>query len=548
METLTKIILAPFLLIGSLLGMYNQNAGATLPQGVAIFQTSLQSPITSSATSMTLTSNSVRGGNTLSGYNCFTIDEGSAQAEYVCGTVSGTTVSSLTRGIDPLTATTTNATLQFAHRRGASVKITDFPLIQVVRNQLSGLDNLPGILFYTQDNTFSSSTQLVSKSYVDSVAIAGAPDSTESVKGITELATQIEMASSTVTGSTGASLSLYSKYSTSSPYTSGLWIPITRNDGKLSPQFIATSSVDIYNFGGAVSIATSTINTLNVGTVNATSSINLNGTMLALSATSTTYTATSSPHTWTKPNNAKKVFVEIWGAGGGGGGAKSTVASPFSGGSGGGGAYNSAWYNADNLSSTVTITIGVGGAGGVGVTPTAGSIGGTTTFGSYLSAYGGGGGGADSMSGACGGDSGGGEGGGGGIQSAGSSGGTGGCSGNPTGGAGGSPMGGVSAAGATNQAGTWHNSIYGGGVGSGKGTNAFQGSGASVFGGGGGGANSVYGGAGGGGTSVFGGNGGASNQPGLAPGGGGGGASGSTVTSIDGKAGGDGKAIITVFY
>lgn len=236
METLVKIILTPILFVGSLLGLYNPNAGATLPQGAAVFQTSLQSPITSSATSMTLTANSVRGGGTLSGYNCFTIDEGSAQAEYVCGTVSGTTVSSLVRGVDPLTATSTNATLQFPHRRGASVKITDFPLLQIMRNQLNGTDNIPGILFYTQNNTFSSSTQLVSKGYVDGVAVAGASNSDESTKGIVELATTAEAAAGTSLGGTSARLVIPSSMCSATASANVLCV-ITSAAGKIAQGF-----------------------------------------------------------------------------------------------------------------------------------------------------------------------------------------------------------------------------------------------------------------------------------------------------------------------
>jgi hypothetical protein len=80
----------------------------------------------------------VRGGTALSGFNCFTLDEGRTDMEYVSGTVSGTTVSSLTRGIDPVTATTTNATVQFAHCEGANVKTTDFSLApQLIGTALS---------------------------------------------------------------------------------------------------------------------------------------------------------------------------------------------------------------------------------------------------------------------------------------------------------------------------------------------------------------------------------------------------------------------------
>src|SRR5690348_11251572 len=75
--------------------------GVDLPGGIAVFETSLASRIYASSTSMTLASALIRGGSTISGYQCFSIDEGSAQAEFVCGTVSGTTVSSLERGISP---------------------------------------------------------------------------------------------------------------------------------------------------------------------------------------------------------------------------------------------------------------------------------------------------------------------------------------------------------------------------------------------------------------------------------------------------------------
>ncbi len=122
---------------------------------------------------MTLNANSVRGGSSLSGTQCFTIDEGSAQREDVCGTVSGTSVSSLVRGVDPLTGTTTNATLQFQHRRGAQVKITDFPLIQIMRNQLAGSETIPRPITYTSGVTPFGAYDLASKGYVDGLAFSG---------------------------------------------------------------------------------------------------------------------------------------------------------------------------------------------------------------------------------------------------------------------------------------------------------------------------------------------------------------------------------------
>jgi hypothetical protein len=100
----------------------DSNLGVALPSGVAAFETSLQNRISSTDTSMLLVSTSTRGGGSLSGYQCFTIDEGRSDAEYVCGTLtSAKTVTSLERGLDPLTGTTTNSSLKFAHRVGANV-------------------------------------------------------------------------------------------------------------------------------------------------------------------------------------------------------------------------------------------------------------------------------------------------------------------------------------------------------------------------------------------------------------------------------------------
>src|SRR5436853_4631263 len=168
-----------------------QELGASLPQGAAVFETSLQSRISSTDTSMTLVANSVRGGSALSGYNCFTLDEGRTDSEYVCGTVSGTSVTSLTRGIDPLTGTTTNSTLKFAHRVGANVKITDFPLIEILRNQANGADTYPSPLRYATGIGPLSVDDLTDKGYVDGVAFSGAGviDATSIAKGVVELAT-----------------------------------------------------------------------------------------------------------------------------------------------------------------------------------------------------------------------------------------------------------------------------------------------------------------------------------------------------------------------
>ena len=98
----------------------------------------------------------------------------------------------------------------------------------------------------------------------------------------------------------------------------------------------------------------------------------------------------SSSGTWTKPSGANFVLVEVWGAGGGGGRPQAGAANG-PGGGGGGGAYNYRLFSDSELSSTVAVTIGAGGAGGTS-NGGSGSIGGDTSFGGLIIGYAGAGG------------------------------------------------------------------------------------------------------------------------------------------------------------
>lgn len=95
------------------------------------------------------------------------------------------------------------------------------------------------------------------------------------------MATGIEQASSTATGSTGAGLIKQAKYSTSTPVSScdgyssvpgSLCSIIARNTGTIHPNFIATSSVDTYRWGGLSFFTGNTLLTAST-TLTATTSV-----------------------------------------------------------------------------------------------------------------------------------------------------------------------------------------------------------------------------------------------------------------------------------
>jgi len=184
---------------------------ATLPKAYALFETTLQDSISSSATSMTLVTGTDKEGSALSGTIGFIIDEGTASEEFVIGSVTATAVSSMLRGVSSSDGTTEVAGNKKAHRKGASIKITNHPLLIRLYRIANGDDAFPD-----NPQTLGDSSQMATsaaptadadianKKYVDDTAVAGAPDATTTVKGNVEIATDAELAAGTGTGGTGA--------------------------------------------------------------------------------------------------------------------------------------------------------------------------------------------------------------------------------------------------------------------------------------------------------------------------------------------------------
>jgi hypothetical protein len=92
--------------------------------------------------------------------------------------------------------------------------------------------------------------------------------------------------------------------------------------------------------------------------------------------------------TWNKPTGIGWVYVELIGGGGGG----SRGSASIYGNGGGGGGFNSQLKRASDVTSSVTVTVGAGGAVSAATNNSNGGDGGDSTFGSYATGKGGKGG------------------------------------------------------------------------------------------------------------------------------------------------------------
>ena len=410
------------------------NVGVDLPEAPALFETSLAAPISSTATTIPLSSIIVRGGEELANYNCFTIDEGSSQAEFVCGTISTSTTSLINaaRGVSAKDGFTENAALQFSHRRGASVKVTDFPIIQLLRSQNNGDEAFENVLKYASGVVPSGANELADVGYVLSVVTGG----TVSFDGLTVGATAGETVS--------AGQVVYFKTSdqqwylvdsdTSATYT-GVLLGMAQgagvDDGAISGG-VLLNGVDAnltgltagseYYISSIAGQATTTVGTVSLGVAKSTTELifdrlfntpsftgnntfsgnntftgtnsfsattTFTGPTVGFGTASVTVFTTTGTSTFTKNANTKFVTIEVQGAGGGGYGADfdDTVGL---GGSGSAGGYCKKTILATSLSSTETVTVGAAGTGGTSAsTPTSGTAGGSSSFGSHCTANGG---------------------------------------------------------------------------------------------------------------------------------------------------------------
>lgn len=93
-------------------------------------------------------------------------------------------------------------------------------------------------------------TVFVNLDQLTRTALAGTTNATRAAQGVLQVGNRTQMASGTPLGSTGAFAAITTDMATSTFTTATSSVAITRADGKLSPNAIATSSTDTYSFGG----------------------------------------------------------------------------------------------------------------------------------------------------------------------------------------------------------------------------------------------------------------------------------------------------------
>jgi hypothetical protein len=192
----------------------------------------------------------------------------------------------------PYTATGTGR----AHSASAVVVFSNNPQVY---GRLAALENFN---LFTQVNKFlyganfavnatssvpcASDYEYCNKNYIDNSLAQGAATSSESTGGIAELATDLEVASSTDYG-TSRPLVLQAKNSTSTyGVSSGLKVVVTQNDGKIDSNFIRHSDAQTWT-GGTINTASSTntaTTTIAASNVNS-NALNLNGLNYAMPPT-----------------------------------------------------------------------------------------------------------------------------------------------------------------------------------------------------------------------------------------------------------------------
>ena len=127
--------------------------GTTLPTVIALYSDSLASRITNTATSFTLVRGTDKQDRNLNGVYGFVMDEGTSAEEFFTARCVATACTVIARGIDVQDGESEVTALKFEHRRGAVVKITNFPQLAVITRILNGQESASSTFMFGDGST-----------------------------------------------------------------------------------------------------------------------------------------------------------------------------------------------------------------------------------------------------------------------------------------------------------------------------------------------------------------------------------------------------------
>lgn len=297
------------------------------------------------------------------------------------------TLTGVSRGLSRSYPYTASSTLVQAHSGQSIFILSDSPQLfseyAVKRNDetITGSWSFPAP---------TSPNNPATKSYVDGTAFGGIGGATETATGTVQIATGLQIASSTTNGSIGrlvipASLAT----STFNAATAGLKAVVTQNNGTIDPNFIPSTFTKPTTFAATTTLATTTSNGIDI--------LNVGKNIRVFTASGT----------WLPPTGIATVTVQVIGPGGQGGG------SSTAGGGGAGGYALKAYFLNGTTSVNIVVSTSAGtstfggvvfASSGLSTASAAGGLGGIATGGD-INLQGGGGTGGNATTAGAGGNS-----------------------------------------------------------------------------------------------------------------------------------------------
>lgn len=230
---------------------------------VAVKPTTLSASIASGDSSFTVAEVSDRAGNTLTqsdfgdlGYGVFE-PGGANEEQFTFDAISSTTITIATRGLAMKAPYTNVSANQKAHAAGTTVIIySNLPAFYDSFLNKSNDETIDGdwkfdggvqfksteIPIFDSDPTITDDKQVATKKYADDLAIAGAPDATTTVKGISEIATDAELASGAAAGSGDTTADLVAHAASFNQTAAAGKVPVAEATGKIGEDWLGLST------------------------------------------------------------------------------------------------------------------------------------------------------------------------------------------------------------------------------------------------------------------------------------------------------------------